>query len=56
MTILEEENGFKNYLFRIINAVKNISTPVITVSLANEKDEKLARRVKVRIEKTTLGG
>ncbi|CAD5229444.1 unnamed protein product [Bursaphelenchus okinawaensis] len=39
----------------IINAVRNISTPVITVSLKNEKDEKLARRVKARIEKTTLG-
>ncbi|KAH7729808.1 RNA polymerase Rpb1 [Aphelenchoides avenae] len=39
----------------IINAVRNISTPIITVALANDKDEKLARRVKARIEKTTLG-
>jgi DNA-directed RNA polymerase III subunit RPC1 len=39
----------------IINSVRNISTPVITVALADEKDEKLARRVKARIEKTTLG-
>ncbi|TKR73961.1 hypothetical protein L596_021198 [Steinernema carpocapsae] len=39
----------------IINAVKTISTPLITASLTNDKDEKLARRVKARIEKTTLG-
>lgn len=39
----------------IINAVKQISTPVITVSLANSNDEKLGRRVKARLEKTTLG-
>ena len=39
----------------IINAVRNISTPVITVELVNNRDEKLARRVKSRIEKTTLG-
>ncbi|KAI6216279.1 DNA-directed RNA polymerase subunit [Aphelenchoides besseyi] len=39
----------------IINAVRNISTPVITVELINNRDEKLARRVKSRIEKTTLG-
>uniref|UniRef100_A0A0N4Z3L6 DNA-directed RNA polymerase subunit n=1 Tax=Parastrongyloides trichosuri TaxID=131310 RepID=A0A0N4Z3L6_PARTI len=39
----------------IINAVKSISTPIITVTLTNDKDEKLARRVKSRIEKTTLG-
>ncbi|VDN26197.1 unnamed protein product, partial [Gongylonema pulchrum] len=38
----------------IINGVKLISTPIITAALANEKDEKLARRVKARIEKTTL--
>lgn len=39
----------------IINAVKQISTPVITVCLTNSEDEKLARRVKARLEKTTLG-
>lgn len=39
----------------IINGVKLISTPLITAALMNEKDEKLARRVKARIEKTTLG-
>lgn len=39
----------------IINAVRNISTPIITVALADEKDERLARRVKARIERTTLG-
>ncbi|CAD5234319.1 unnamed protein product [Bursaphelenchus xylophilus] len=39
----------------IINAVRHISTPVITVALKNDSDEKLARRVKARIEKTTLG-
>ncbi|KAL3107772.1 hypothetical protein niasHT_018095 [Heterodera trifolii] len=39
----------------IINAVRSISTPIITVALADERDEKLARRVKARIEKTTLG-
>ena len=39
----------------IINAVKNISTPIISVALSNDRDEKLARRVKARIEKTTLG-
>jgi DNA-directed RNA polymerase III subunit RPC1 len=39
----------------IINAVKCISTPVITATLVDEKDQNLARRVKARIEKTTLG-
>ncbi|MCP9257334.1 DNA-directed RNA polymerase III subunit RPC1 [Dirofilaria immitis] len=39
----------------IINGVKLISTPIITAALTNEKDENLARRVKARIEKTTLG-
>uniref|UniRef100_A0A915D6G0 DNA-directed RNA polymerase n=1 Tax=Ditylenchus dipsaci TaxID=166011 RepID=A0A915D6G0_9BILA len=39
----------------VINAVKNISTPVITVALSNSQDEKLGRRVKARLEKTTLG-
>ncbi|KAI1716490.1 RNA polymerase rpb1, domain 5 domain-containing protein [Ditylenchus destructor] len=39
----------------IINAVKQISTPIITVTLANSSDEKLGRKVKARLEKTTLG-
>uniref|UniRef100_A0A914M7Y9 DNA-directed RNA polymerase n=1 Tax=Meloidogyne incognita TaxID=6306 RepID=A0A914M7Y9_MELIC len=39
----------------IINAVRSISTPIITVALSNDKDEKLAKRVKARIERTTLG-
>ncbi|KAK0401335.1 hypothetical protein QR680_015722 [Steinernema hermaphroditum] len=39
----------------IINAVKAISTPLITATLVRDNDEKLARRVKARIEKTTLG-
>ncbi|CAI5448922.1 unnamed protein product [Caenorhabditis angaria] len=39
----------------IINAVKTISTPIITASLLDPYDQTLARRVKARIEKTTLG-
>lgn len=39
----------------IINAVRQISTPIITVALSNCTDEKLGRRVKARLEKTTLG-
>merc|ERR1712172_260939 len=39
----------------IINASKKISTPIITASLDNELDAEYARRVKGRIEKTTLG-
>jgi hypothetical protein len=39
----------------IINASKNISTPIITVKLVSEHDLKAARIVKGRIEKTTLG-
>ncbi|CAJ0937344.1 unnamed protein product, partial [Mesorhabditis belari] len=39
----------------IINAVKSISTPVISASLRDESDGDLARRCKARIEKTTLG-
>ncbi|CAI4229809.1 unnamed protein product [Auanema sp. JU1783] len=39
----------------IINAVKLISTPIITAKITDPKNEKLARRVKARIEKTTLG-
>lgn len=54
--------GRKMYRFQgvprikeIINGVKLISTPLITAALTNENDERLARRVKARIEKTTLG-
>ncbi|KAK6759531.1 hypothetical protein RB195_021237 [Necator americanus] len=39
----------------IINAVKAISTPIITAKLTNVRDEKLARQVKARIDVTTLG-
>lgn len=39
----------------IINCVKNISTPIITACLQDDKDLEAARRVKGRIEKTTLG-
>jgi DNA-directed RNA polymerase III subunit RPC1 len=39
----------------IINAVKQISTPIITAEVINNRDEMLVRRVKARIEKTTLG-
>ncbi|KAJ4819747.1 DNA-directed RNA polymerase subunit [Rhynchospora pubera] len=39
----------------IINAAKNISTPMITAMLSNDKDELSARMVKSSIEKTVLG-
>jgi len=39
----------------IINASKKISTPIITAFLSNDTDPEFARRVKGRIEKTTLG-
>jgi len=39
----------------IINAAKSISTPIMKVSLALNKDPKVARIVKGRLEKTTLG-
>ncbi|KAK6169039.1 hypothetical protein SNE40_020167 [Patella caerulea] len=39
----------------IINASKNISTPIITAQLDVETDAEFARVVKGRIEKTTLG-
>nr|CAB3265029.1 DNA-directed RNA polymerase III subunit RPC1-like [Phallusia mammillata] len=39
----------------IINASKNISTPIITAHLQNDKDQDMARVAKGRIEKTTLG-
>ena len=39
----------------IINASKQISTPIITAKLVNESSVASARIVKGRIEKTTLG-
>ncbi|XP_045502401.1 DNA-directed RNA polymerase III subunit RPC1 [Colias croceus] len=39
----------------IINASKNISTPIITAELVQPHDQEFARRVKGRVEKTTLG-
>lgn len=39
----------------IINATDKISTPIITASLVNYKDQISARFVKGRIEKTELG-
>lgn len=39
----------------IINASPKISTPIITVALENDTDPEFARKVKGRIEKTTLG-
>lgn len=39
----------------IINAAKNISTPIITAKLISDNDVKAARIVKGRIEKTVLG-
>jgi DNA-directed RNA polymerase III subunit RPC1 len=38
----------------IINASKNISTPIITANLVNSSDSEHARVVKSRIEKTYL--
>jgi len=40
----------------IINATKEISTPIISAKLVNERDLISARIVKGRIEKTLLGG
>jgi DNA-directed RNA polymerase III subunit RPC1 len=40
----------------IINATKDISTPIISAKLVNEVDEISARIVKGRIETTRLGG
>ena len=40
----------------IINATKDISTPIITAKLVNEVEEISARIVKGRIETTRLGG
>lgn len=39
----------------IINATKDISTPIISCKLVNQKDIASARIVKGRIEKTLLG-
>ena len=39
----------------IINSVKDISTPIITATLVNDKDPISARIVKGRLEKTLLG-
>ncbi|ORY91742.1 hypothetical protein BCR35DRAFT_299051 [Leucosporidium creatinivorum] len=39
----------------IINAAKTISTPIISAKLARDDDERSARIVKARIEKTFLG-
>ena len=39
----------------IINAAKNISTPIITCTLQDEQNEVSARIVKGRIERTNLG-
>lgn len=39
----------------IINASKNISTPIITAELDRSDDPEFARVVKGRIEKTLLG-
>ena len=39
----------------IINANPRISTPIITAALEDDTDPEYARRVKSRIEKTTLG-
>jgi len=39
----------------IINATKDISTPIISAKLVNEKDVISARIVKGRLEKTLLG-
>ncbi|XP_042455743.1 DNA-directed RNA polymerase III subunit 1-like isoform X4 [Zingiber officinale] len=39
----------------IINAAKNISTPIITAALENDNNVVFARMVKSSIEKTTLG-
>jgi DNA-directed RNA polymerase III subunit RPC1 len=49
---------FTIFFFRIkeiINASKTISTPIITAHLETDTDAEFARRVKGRIEKTTLG-
>ena len=39
----------------IINASKSISTPIISAPLEDDQDIEYARKVKGRVEKTTLG-
>jgi DNA-directed RNA polymerase III subunit RPC1 len=45
---------FASRIKEIINSSKNISTPIITAYLENDKDKEFARIVKARIEQTTL--
>ena len=42
-------------IVEIINATKAISTPIITAEIDNNMSMEFARKVKARIEKTTLG-
>lgn len=42
-------------IVEIINASKSISTPIITAEIENKTSMEFARKVKARIEKTTLG-
>lgn len=42
-------------IVEIINASKSISTPIITAEIENNTNMEFARKVKARIEKTTLG-
>ncbi|CAD7087568.1 unnamed protein product [Hermetia illucens] len=42
-------------IVEIINATKTISTPIITAEIENNTNMEFARKVKARIEKTTLG-
>lgn len=42
-------------IVEIINASKSISTPVITAEIMNNHSMEFARKVKARVEKTTLG-
>lgn len=42
-------------IVEIINASKNISTPIITAQIMNNTSMEYARKVKARVEKTTLG-
>lgn len=42
-------------IVEIINASKSISTPIITAEINNNTDMEYARKIKSRIEKTTLG-
>lgn len=42
-------------IVEIINASKNISTPIITAEILHNTSMEYARKVKARVEKTTLG-